>query len=158
VQQTTTRIEAPGGANYEVRTTSDDRSIDATYTTTTDKLWGALPLVYDSLGIKLNMMNAGARSLGAQNARMRRRLGGAAISRSLTCGTGVTGEDNADTYDVFVTVMSAVEPRGGDRATLRTWVQGSARPTGTSGNPVRCASTGWLERRIAQLVALRLGG
>ena len=157
--QRITRVEMPGGFSaYEVRTTSDDRAVEATYATTTDKLWGVLPAVYDSLGIRLTTMNSAGRTLGVQNARMRRRLGGEAISRSLSCGTGITGEDNADSYDVFVTVMSAVEPRGGDRAVLRTWVQATARATGTASAPVRCGSTGWLERRIAQLAAERLGG
>ena len=157
-REETTRVDMGGFAAYEVRTTSDDRAVEATYTTTTDKLWTALPAVYDSLGIKLTTMNSAGRTLGVQNLRIRRRLGGEAISRSLACGTGITGEDNADSYDVLVTVMSAVEPRGGDQAVLRTWVQGTARAPGTSGGPVRCGSSGWLERRIAQLAAARLGG
>ena len=52
--------------------------------------------------------------------------------------------------------MSAVEAQGPDRAVMHTWVQANARPTATSGDPVHCGSTGWLERRIADLVALRL--
>lgn len=155
----TTRVEMPGGfAAYEVRTTADDRAVEATFRATTDRLWSVLPSVYDSLGIRLTTMNTAGRTLGMQNSRLRRRLGGEAMSRSLSCGTGITGEDNADSYDVFVTVMSAVEPSGGDRAVLRTWVQANARATGTSGNPVRCGSSGWLERRIAELAAARLGG
>ncbi len=156
VTYTTTRIETPMGGSYEVRTTADNRSTDAIYLASADAVWRVLPLVYDSLGIKLTAMDAAGRSLGTQNARTRRRLGGDAMSRSLSCGVGVTGEDNANSYDVYLTVMSAVEPQGTDHAVMHTWVQASARPTATSGDPVRCGSTGWLERRIADLVAKKL--
>ena len=152
----TTRIETPSGAAYEVRTTADNRSTDAVYSASADAVWRVLPLVFDSIGIKLTTMDSQGRTLGAQNARTRRRLGGEAMSRSLSCGVGVTGEDNANSYDVYLTVMSAVEAQGTDRALLRTWVQASARPTATSGDAVRCGSTGWLERRIADQVAKRL--
>lgn len=152
----TTRIETPSGGAYEVRTTTDNRSTDAVYGSSADAVWRVLPLVYDSLGIKLTTMDAQGRSLGVQNARTRRRLGGEPMSRSLSCGVGVTGEDNANSYDVYLTVMSAVEAQGTGRALMRTWVQANARPTATSGDPVRCGSTGWIERRIADLVAKRL--
>jgi hypothetical protein len=157
VTYSTTRIEVPSGGAYEMRTTSDNRSIDAIYGARADAVWRVLPLVYDTLGIKLTSMDANARTLGTQNARTRRKLAGEAMARSLSCGVGVTGEDNANSYDIYLTVMSAVEAQGTDHALLRTWVQGSARPTATSGDPVRCSSTGWLERRIADQVAKRLG-
>jgi hypothetical protein len=156
ITYSTTRVEIPSGGTYEVRTTADNRSIDAIYGASADAVWRVLPLVYDSLGIKLTAMDSQGRSLGTQNARTRRRLGGDAMSRSLSCGVGVTGEDNANSYDVYLTVMSAVEAQGADRAVVHTWVQANARPTATSGDPVRCGSTGWLERRIADLVAKRL--
>jgi hypothetical protein len=102
-------------------------------------------------------MVSGSRTLGVQSVRMRRRLAGEAMSRALSCGSSGPGIENADAYDVFVTVMSVVQPAGEGRAVLRTWVQGSAQSVGTSGGRVQCTSTGALERRISGLVAARLG-
>jgi hypothetical protein len=53
-------------------------------------------------------------------------------------------------------VTTQVVPEGETRSTVRTLVQAMGRPASTSGNDIRCATTGRLEERIAEALAKRL--
>jgi hypothetical protein len=114
------------------------------------KVWGVLPGVYESLGIKPTRHDDESMVIGVQNVIVRRRLGGEALSRALECGLDVLGP-NADYYEVHLTVMSMVRPASPSGSALDTRVSAWAAPNGVS-TTVQCGSTGRLEGRIAQTV------
>ena len=85
----------------------------------------------------------------------RARLGKAPLSRYLDCGNTQIGP-NADSYDVFLTVMTTVSPEGASGATLTTIVDAQSRPVTFNQAYSRCSSKGGIEIRIADLVKARL--
>lgn len=115
-----------------------------------DKVWAALPAVYESLGMKPTSRDDQTMVTGVQNLVVRRRLGGEALSRALDCGLDVLGA-NADNFEVHLTVMSLVRPTSPSGSALDTRVSAWAAPNGLS-TTVQCGSTGRLEDRIAKSV------
>lgn len=124
-------------------------------------VWAALPAVYDSLGVPINLVNSEARALGAVQSRLRGRLGSEGISRYVRCGTTITG-DVADQYDIYLTTVSQVSPVSGDSeaAVLSTHVRALAQRGGIGDQGVECATRGRLERviRNSLLLAVAKGG
>lgn len=107
---------------------------------------------YDVAGLDPNMLSARDFIVGRQNLVVRRRLGDTRLSAYLNCGNSITG-DNADSYEVTLTVITQVTPIDEGMARISTRVDASARPMGTSGNLVACSSTGRLERDLAERVS-----
>jgi len=70
------------------------------------------------------------------------------------CASGGTGESY---QRLQISVVSTLT-QAGSGTYLETLVQASARPPGTSTDPVNCASTGRLEHEIGRRVALAVGG
>ena len=113
--------------------------------------FAALPGVYQALSIDgAAVLNPRDRLFGRESLRLYRRLGDRQLSRVINCGSSLSGD--ADSYEVALTVMTAVTPVQGAGSVLRSWVEGQARPAGMSSPPVRCVSTGLLEREIARMV------
>jgi hypothetical protein len=111
----------------------------------------ALPGVYQALSIEgAGVLNPRERLFGRESLRLYRRLGDRQLSRVVNCGSSISGD--ADSYEVALTVMTTVTPVEGAGSVLRSWVEGQGRPAGMSSTPVRCVSTGLLEREIARLV------
>ncbi len=150
----TTRIETAGGT-AEVRTVSNAvPTADIGLLATPAKAFAALPGVFESLGVPFNTVLTDAGTFGAREMRMPRRLGKAALSRYVDCGTNATGSGNADIYAVTMTVLARVTPASGGGSNVATQVVASARPITVSGSPVRCSSTGRLEQAINKRLAL----
>ncbi|MEP7002231.1 MAG: hypothetical protein ABI969_17210, partial [bacterium] len=77
-------------------------------------------------------------------------------SRFIDCGTTQIGE-NADTYDVYLTVVSQLEEnKTSGLAILHTTFEAMARPIAFSREYARCSSRGELEKRIANAVKAQL--
>ena len=64
--------------------------------------------------------------------------------------------ENADSYDVYLTVFSQVEEDANGLAVLRTTFESMARPISFSREYSRCSSRGELERRLATAVMEQL--
>jgi hypothetical protein len=85
-------------------------------------------------------------------------LGGKQISTYLGCGDGITGP-YADTYRVYMIVMTTIEPKGPDRSTIRTVLLGGAVNVAEGARqPMACESTGRWEIRMHKLVIARAAG
>jgi hypothetical protein len=69
----------------------------------------------------------------------------------------VTGA-RADIDEVTINVLSTVKPAGDTASVVTTFVGASARPLGTSSDPVVCSSSGALERMINDRLVKALGG
>jgi hypothetical protein len=119
------------------------------------KVWAALPAVYDALAVPLSVVDTTYRVLGAVRVTVRRPIGGDRLSLLLQCGVGAYGPV-AERYTVQLTLVSAVRAIDDGHAVLETRVDGSAAQNGVNSS-VRCASTGRLEEKVAQLVRKELG-
>ncbi len=120
-------------------------------------VWLQMAGVYDSLGLPLNTIDPAAHTIGNGNLQARRRLGTTPLHDYLNCGI-TQGASNTDSYDVRMSVISKLtaDPSGG--TSILTTVQAMGRPLSTSGDYLRCSSTGTLEIRIGEAVRSRVGG
>ena len=119
-----------------------------------ERVWSALPEVYQQLGIQVDTRDAATRTLGNGKIVLSGKLGGKPVSTFLNCGMAEMGGFAANEYRVTMSVSSLVKPQGAEEAELQTLVEGSAvnhRST-QSRAPRPCTSTGELERLIVSLV------
>lgn len=115
----------------------------------------ALPAAYAKLGIPTVAVvdnTAGVYTIGVRNLRAHGSLAGTRLSRYIDCGSGAM-RIPADSYDVSLSATTYVMPKGTNGSTLHTMVAAEARDPGDNRPPVRCASTGVFESRLADLVA-----
>ena len=117
-----------------------------------DKAWAAIPTVFGELGIDPNVVDSKQHVFGNAGTSYRRRLGSQRLSHYFDCGI-TAGIANADEYDLTVRVITQVIPADAGLSALRSQIDATGRATATSGQVVRCASTGALEERIAHMVA-----
>jgi hypothetical protein len=155
VTPNTVRIETPGSAAMEARTVAEDRSVVTTIKTTPEIAWTKLPAVFGELQLPVAGYIDAARQITAKNVRVRGHLGRIRMSQIVTCGSDMTGDDKANTYEVSLDVISSVKPAEGGQAAITTMVTANARPMAVSGDPVRCVTTGSLEKRIATAVLVK---
>jgi hypothetical protein len=118
-----------------------------------EELYRQVLAVYREMDVPMTTVNVEARLVGAVEKRVRREFAGSRVSRWLRCGSSMAGEF-ADRYEVYVTLLTQVEPAG-ERPRLLTYLRGVATQGQVSGHPVRCTSEGRLEREIFQRVQLK---
>ncbi|MDB4911401.1 MAG: hypothetical protein JWO39_2224 [Gemmatimonadetes bacterium] len=153
-----TRVETPSGVveiNWQRERTYDETKL----LVNVDKAWAAVPAVFGELGISPTLVDSKQHVFGNAGAKYRRTLGGQRMSRYFDCGA-TAGISNADDYDLLVRVITQIIPAEAGLSALRTQIEATAYATATSGQPVRCSSTGALEERIAHMVsdqAIRAG-
>jgi hypothetical protein len=118
-----------------------------------DAVWQAVALVYEELGIPLETIDPATRRIGNTSFVRSRQLGGRPLSAYLACGYDAVGSPVADSHRLQLEVMSQVVGRG-EETDLTILVRGVALPGAASTNRVPCRTTGALEQRIANAVAL----
>jgi hypothetical protein len=146
-----TRVETPQGV------IQIDWHRARTYETTqlvvgVDKAWAAVPTVFGELGIDPNIIDSKQHVFGNAGTNFRSKLGNQRLSHYFDCGS-TTGISNADQYDIHVRVITQIVPAQAGLSALRSQVEATGHSIATSGQVVRCASTGALEERIAHMVA-----
>jgi hypothetical protein len=119
-----------------------------------DRVWTALMAAHDAIGTTPSVVDAGAGSASFlhQNSR---RLMGRPISAYVDCGRSTSGA-RADVYNVTIRVQQVVRAQGSAATTLYTVLSAWARPMGMAGDAVQCFTVGTLEKKIAEIVQLRL--
>ena len=122
---------------------------------TADAVWRIMPSVFDALGVPVATIDPAGRVIGHPGYNTRQRLGKAPLSRFLDCGNSQIGL-SADSYDVFLTVLTTVRADGADGAALSTVVEAKARPVTYNQAYSNCSSKGGIERRITELVNAKL--
>lgn len=146
-----TRIETPNGVIqidwHEQRTYDETKLL-----VTVDKAWAAVPAVYGELGIQPTLVDSRQHVFGNAGANYRRKLGSTRMSRFFDCGS-TAGISNADDYDILIRVITQIIPAEGGLSAVRTQAEATGHATATSGQVVRCASTGALEEQIAHMVS-----
>lgn len=114
-------------------------------------VWKVLPSVFEQLQIPITLSDPGRKELGNRGYRARR-IEGARMSKFFRCGTGMLGA-LADDYNITLSVVTRLTDAPGGGTQILTVVDAIGRPRATSGNPLRCESSGVLELRVAQLIA-----
>jgi hypothetical protein len=128
------------------------RSIDLS--ASRDRVWSALMATHDAIGTTPSVLDAGAgtASFIHQNSR---RLLGKPLSEYVDCGRSTQGA-RADIYNVTLRVNQALRSQNAMSTTVHTVVTASARPLGMTGDAVQCYTLGTLERKIGEVLLMRL--
>jgi hypothetical protein len=120
-----------------------------------ESVWRVLPGVYKTLDVPLSVLDTVAMQVGNRSFKPRR-IGGSRLSKYLDCGRGITATQNADAYEVTMSLLTRVKRADGGGTLLAIEIGGNAKPRAVSGNPVRCVSKGTLETLMADLVREQL--
>jgi len=151
-----TRIVTGTGGTVTLQTMATSEVHSAVVQAPLERVWDALPSVYEALQVPVTTFVSRDHVIGNPSAKVRRKLGGEPMQRYLECGTG-SGAQNAETYFITLAMHTRfrADPSGGTM--VSTTVDATAVPPAfNSTDPVRCASTGRLERRVVALLTERL--
>jgi len=114
--------------------------------------WARLSKAYSDLGIPLTTVQPDAHMLGNEGMKRSHTLANQRLSSMLECGTGGGGA-NADLYSINMSVVSRLSPTADNGTEVATLIQATATPMAFGTAPIVCATTGWLEARIASMVS-----
>lgn len=133
-----------------------DRQVKSTeLAASRERVWTALMAAHETLAIPLEAVDekAGTAIYRWQNSS--RPIVGKRISAYLDCGTGSAGP-RAETHRVNMKVTELILSSTSERTSLQTMLTATARDNGLSNTTIECSSTGVLEAKILELVAVRL--
>jgi hypothetical protein len=119
-----------------------------------DSVWAALPEVLREMGIAPQMNAAGDRTIGNQRITTRR-IAGDRADNYVRCGNQGAGPSAMAAMRVRLSLLTTVRPEGDTRSRLFTEVTGTATPVEGSGSATLCASTGALEKKLAEALIAR---
>jgi hypothetical protein len=116
------------------------------------RAFAAVKAVYEELGVPLATNDPATGRIGNTNFFKTHKFGTEAISTYLNCGNSITGSA-ADTYRVYISLVSMVLPDGKGASELETSFTAQAQNMeGTAGDRIACGTTGRLEERIRKAV------
>jgi hypothetical protein len=119
------------------------------------KVWAALPIAMDSLGIPVSQLDPATHLIGNSGFKIRQRLGKTNLSKYLDCGQTQIGP-NADSYDVQLTVMMGLQSAGEASTRVSTTVSAMAKPILYNQGYSGCSTKGELETRLLNIVKAQL--
>jgi len=122
---------------------------------TMDRTFGALHATYDSLSLPVATLDPATHTIASPTLRLRRRLGETALSKYINCGN-TQGGQSADSYEIQLTVQTVLQAVDAGTTRVLSTVSAQGRPITLAGEYTHCASTGNLERRIADLLSAQL--
>lgn len=129
----------------------DDKARDVEIVAPATRVWEAVPLAYQRLGLQISESDPTTGTLSTVYHRARGRLGKARLSSYLDCGTGALGLPNADNYQVNFQASTTLFPDSvTQKTTIRTRLRATAKPDAVSGDPVACLTTGTFERLVGE--------
>ena len=116
-----------------------------------DRVWLRLPTAYDSVGIPLTLMDPRRHVMGNEGFKVRQTLAKRRLSGYFECGSTQVGP-NADSYEVYLTILTTLEADGAQRTKMTTTVTAQAKPMQFAQDYSRCSSKSTLETRISDIV------
>ena len=120
------------------------------------RVFDALKSVYGELGVPSAINDPTTGQLGNTDFWKTGKLGTEPISLYLNCGDSIMGPA-ADTYRIYISLISQVHPDGKGETDLETSLVAQARNMeGTTSDRVACGTTGRLEERIRQRLIEKL--
>jgi hypothetical protein len=157
----TTRTEStyvPGGgasgASALLSVSGENGTVSVVIGAPLQSVWRVMPVAFDSSGVQLTLIDPKKHLMANEGFKIRQKLGKERLSTYFECGTTQVGP-NADSYELYVTVHSYLEPVKGDTTKTRMTVavSGAAKPLQFSQDYSRCTSKTILERRMVDAVA-----
>lgn len=100
-------------------------------------------------------MDPKTRVIGNEGFKIRKELGGVALSKYIECGTTQIGP-NADSYEVHLTILTELLPGPNGTTKMTTNFQSASRPLSFAQDYSRCSSKGVFEDKLAAAVAAAL--
>ena len=149
------RVSGPAG-NTSLSLGGNDPSVVRKLPYAADKVWRALPAVFDSIGIPIAMLEPTSRTMGNEAFKVRGRLKGVPLSRYVDCGNSTQIGPNADSYDVVLTMVVEVHPAEAGASSVRHTFSAVARPANFSQDYSQCSSKSTLEPRFMALLTSAL--
>lgn len=141
----------------QVTTSTEVRVISQEVNAPVDRVWAALPGVYEQLGLEAAADPARRTMSGATS--FTRRFMGEPATRYFDCGQGSFGSPIASSYTIRMTVSTTVNPGEGSGSRLDTMVEAHARSAdGANAVAAQCRTRGRLEQMIATMVVARAEG
>jgi hypothetical protein len=137
-------------STIDIPWTKDRHVSERTLELPANSAWQAYPAVFSDLGIDPNIVDGNQMIFGSA-ADHRHTLAKTRISHYFDCGN-MLGVSTADSYEIWIRVISQIIPIDNGLSTVRTQVEATARASDLQGGGVRCSSNGLLESRIAELL------
>ncbi|HEX5076004.1 MAG TPA: hypothetical protein VFW03_22515 [Gemmatimonadaceae bacterium] len=120
------------------------------------RVFDALKSVYRELGVPPGIDDPTTGRFGNTDFWKTGKLGGEPISMYLNCGDSIMGPA-ADTYRIYISLVSQVQPDGKGETNLETAFVAQARNMeGTTSDRVSCGTTGRLEEQIRKRLVEKL--
>ena len=117
-----------------------------------EKLWRILPTAYDSVAIPLSLIDPKKHQIGNEGFKVRQTLGKKRLSTFFECGS-TQGGPNADSYEIYLTVLTNLEADGPSRTKVTTTINAAAKPMQFAQDYSRCSSKSVIETRISEILA-----
>lgn len=143
----TVRVQGVGA--FDIR--RDDQSTSTTVAFPLEQVWRAMPAVFDSLEVPVGRVDPVEHVFGNEGVRIRKRIGGEAISKYFDCGTTQIGP-NADSYDVMLILLTTLRPGPANTTIITITAEASARPVARSQPYAGCSSRATLDVRLVGIL------
>jgi hypothetical protein len=152
------RIVAIESDGRVLRQSTADEMAEMAFSAPIDRVWLALQLSYADLDIAPTIADRAKGIYGNGGFLMPRKILGHTIGEYFRCGSGMAGPliDQGRLNATVLTTITATAPSVTSASTRVTAML--IRNDGTSGDPLRCASTGKLEEALRAGVEQRLTG
>jgi len=121
-----------------------------------EQVWRVLPAALDSVGIPIGLMDPANRIAGNAGFKVRGRLKNVPLSRYIDCGNSTQIGANADSYDVNLALLASVRPLTPTTSSVTVNFEAAGRPATFAQEYTQCRSTGLLETRLLDALAVRL--
>jgi len=149
----TVRINGAGSSNLKL--TSNTYAHVTKISAPLSRVWLAMPGAFEALSIPISSVDTITHVIANDGLKLRRQLGTTPLSRFIDCGNTQIGE-NADSYDVHLTISVKLIPDEGGVTKLETMFESMAKPVSFSREYSRCSTRGVLEQRLADAVKAQL--
>jgi hypothetical protein len=138
------------GSTLDIAWTRDHHPSEKTLEVSSNLAWSAYPAAFADIGLDPNIIDSQQMVFGSAS-NHRHTLGKKRLSHFFDCGN-MLGVSTADSYEVWIRLISQIIPIDGSLSTVRTEVEATARAGDRPGETVRCSSTGVLESRLADML------
>ena len=157
VAPVTDRVVSAGGSAINISRSTENVAIATVVAAGVDTVFATVLAVYKELAIPLTLVQAQQHIAGNETFKARRRIGGVAMQKYVDCG-GTSGEPNAETFDMEISIVTYVvtRPQGGVTLSTRLSALGNDPRFGKD-RQMRCSTTCELESWIGKLVKAKLG-
>jgi hypothetical protein len=138
-----------------LRTAGGDGAKVSTVPFAIDRVWGAVPQVFDSLAIPIGKLDPATHVIGHNGFKITRKLGKVSLTRLLDCGN-TQGSPSADTYEIQLSITTQLTAGAAGTTKVATLVEAVGRPMAFAGEYVKCSTKGNLETMITDALNARL--